>query len=95
MKERTVARFRDIPNVGPAFERDFKKLGFKRPADLIGQDPYRMHEELTRLTGTRQDPCVLDVFIAVVRYMEGGPVKNWWDFTAERKAHLKRIGSGT
>jgi len=22
-----------------------------------------------------------------VRYMEGGPVKKWWEFTKERKKH--------
>ena len=95
MKKRTVDRFRDIPNVGPAFVGAFTKLGLQRPADLVGKDPYQMFEDYCRVTKEHQDPCVLDVFISVVRYMEGGPKQYWWDFTAERKAHLKRIGSGT
>ena len=31
------------------------------------------------------DPCMLDTFIAVVRYVDGGPAKPWWHYTAERK----------
>ena len=51
-------------------------------------DPYAMYDPLCRLTGVRHDPCVLDTFIAAVRYMEGGPKKPWWAFTAERKREL-------
>lgn len=80
--------FQDIPNVGPATEKDFILLGFREPLELVGKDPYQMHADLCALTGVRQDPCVIDVFISAVRYMEGGPPKNWWEFTAERKQHL-------
>jgi hypothetical protein len=41
-----------------------------------------------RITGKRQDPCVLDVFIATVRFIEGAPARPWWHYTAERKATL-------
>jgi hypothetical protein len=37
------------------------------------------------LTNTRHDPCVLDVFISVTRFMAGGAPQAWWKFTAERK----------
>lgn len=47
-----------------------------------------MYDKLCRLTGKRQDPCVLDVFISAVRLMEGGPAKPWWKFTAERRKIL-------
>jgi len=30
-------------------------------------------------------PCLLDVFIAAVRYVEGAPKKPWGKYTAERK----------
>lgn len=85
---RRVAAFEDIPNVGPATAADLRRLGVPTPADLAGRDPYLMYEELCRLTGTRQDPCVCDVFIAVVRYMEGAPRRPWWYYTAERKRHF-------
>lgn len=44
--------------------------------------------KLLKITGQRHDPCVIDVFISAVRYMEGGAAKKWWEFTAERKNYL-------
>jgi hypothetical protein len=57
---------------------NFAGLGLKTPIELIGKDPYQMHQDLCRLTNTRHDPCVIDTFIAAVRFMEGGPPKKWW-----------------
>ena len=85
---REVARLEDIPNVGPAIAADFRRLGITSPAELPGRDPYALYDELCRVTGVRHDPCLLDVFIAAVRYTEGGPKRPWWKFTAERKREL-------
>ena len=82
-----IKRFRDIPNIGPAIEKDLIALGLSEPIELIGKDPYQMYNDLCTITQKRQDPCVIDVFISAVRYMEGGPVKKWWEFTKERKKH--------
>ncbi len=79
---------RDIPNIGVATERMLLGLGVSEPADLIGKDPCQLYDSLCRLTGKKQDPCVLDVFIAAVTYMEGGPARKWWEFTQERKQRL-------
>jgi hypothetical protein len=88
-KARTdVARLEDIPNVGPAVAADLRRLGITSPEALPGRDPYALYDELCRLTGERHDPCLLDTFIAAVRYMEGGPKTPWWKFTAERKRTL-------
>ena len=86
--EPKIARLTDIPNIGPAMARDLNLLGIEQPDQLRGCDPYRLYEELGRITGKRQDPCVLDVFIAAVRYIEGAPARPWWHYTAERKATL-------
>jgi hypothetical protein len=75
---------RQLPNVGPAVAADLRLLGIATPADLLGRDPYAMYDDLCRVTGVRQDPCVLDTFIAVTRYMSGEPAKPWWKYTAER-----------
>lgn len=77
--------FQQICNVGPAFARDMAVLGMEHPSQLINRDPLEMYRDLSRLTGTRQDPCVLDVFIATTDYMNGNPPKNWWEFTEYRK----------
>ena len=83
-----VASLEDIPNVGPAVAADLRQLGITSPGELSGRDPYALYDELCRITGQRHDPCLLDTFIAAVRYMEGGPKKPWWKYTAERKRKL-------
>ncbi len=83
-----LERLEDLPNIGPACARDLQLLGIHAPQDLIGQDPYEMHARLCHLTGHQHDPCLIDVFLSVVRFMAGEPARPWWEFTAERKRKL-------
>jgi Pathogenicity locus/TfoX C-terminal domain len=83
-----VTMLEDLPNVGPAIAADFVRLGIRTPRALTGRDPYALYDELNRITGTRHDPCVLDTFIAAVRFMDGTPARPWWKYTAERKRTL-------
>jgi len=76
-----TARLEDIPNVGPAVAGGLRQLGITMPGELSGRDPYAMYDDLCRITGQRHDPCLLDTFIAAVRYMEGGPKKPWWKYS--------------
>ncbi len=78
-------RFEQIPNIGKAMAGDFRQLGFVHPRELAGQDALALYQRMCRLSGQRQDPCVLDTFMAAVEFMEGGPVKAWWEYTDERK----------
>jgi predicted flap endonuclease-1-like 5' DNA nuclease len=90
-----MTKLEDLPNVGPAIAADFVRLGIRTPRELAGRDPYVLYDELNRITGTRQDPCVLDTFIAAVRFMEGAPARPWWKYTAERKRTLAKHASRT
>ena len=36
------------------------------------------------------DPCVIDVFLSIVRFMQGEAPRPWWDFSKERKATLAK-----
>jgi len=83
-----VARLEDIPNVGVSIAEDLRQLGITSPGDLPGRDPYTLYDDLCRVTSQRHDPCLLDTFIAAVRFMEGEPKTPWWKFTAERKRTL-------
>lgn len=80
-----LRHFTDLPNVGPAMAKDFQLLGFTGPRDLAGADPFALYRLLCSVTGSRQDPCVLDVFMSVVHFMDGGTAKPWWHFTEQRK----------
>lgn len=79
-------RFEDLPNVGPRVASDLRLLGLTHTRDLQGRDPLQMYRELERLTESRQDPCMLDVFIALTRLAGGDPPHPWWHYTAERKS---------
>lgn len=80
----------DLPNVGPAMARDLQLLGISRPDQLVGRDPVALYTELAVLTASRQDPCVLDVFISITRFMNGADPQPWWKFTAERQRLQRR-----
>lgn len=84
----------EIPNVGPATTRDLALLHIFKPSELVGKDPYKMYDELCQVTGVTHDPCVIDVFISAVRFMEGGPSRKWWHYTSERKKTLLQEKSG-
>lgn len=75
----------DLPNIGPAMARDLRLLGISRPDQLVGRDPVAMYDELARATASHQDPCVLDVFLSITRFMAGEEPQPWWRFTAERR----------
>jgi len=80
-----VETLQDIPNIGPSIAADLRRIGVNRPAELVGRNPFGLYRALCKATGTRQDPCVLDVFLSAVRFMEGAPARPWWHYTAERK----------
>jgi len=80
-----LRKLEDLPNVGPATAGDLRLLGITEPSQLVGRDPYQLYDALCAITGVRHDPCVADVFIAAVRFMEGAPPHKWWYYTPERK----------
>ena len=85
----TVAKLEELPNIGKAIAADLRLIGIYQPQDLMGKDPFKLHEELCKATHQKHDLCELDVFMAVIHFMEGGSPQPWWDFTEKRKQRLK------
>jgi len=85
----TVTKLEELPNIGKAMAADLRLIGVDNPAKLIGKDPFELYEALNRVTGKKQDPCVIDVFMAAAHFMEGGEPLPWWSFTGERKKRIK------
>ncbi len=83
-----ISRLEDLPNVGPAIALKLRQLAIRTPLDLAGRDPYELYAKLNARTGVRHDPCLLDVFISVTRFVAGAPTRPWWAYTAERKKIL-------
>ena len=85
-----ITDLQNIPNVGPSIAANLRLIGVSSPQDLLGKDPYTMYDDLCHNTGVRHDPCVIDVFIAAVRFMAGESSKPWWKYTPERKRTLTK-----
>ena len=90
-----VSALEALPNIGKAMAADLRLIGIDHPKKLVGKDPFEMYRQLCEKTGTRHDPCVIDVFMAVVHFMDGGEPLSWWEFTAERKKRERRLGASS
>jgi hypothetical protein len=75
-----------LPNIGPALAANLRLIGIHEPADLRGKDAYVLYQRLCAATGQRQDPCVLDTFMAATDFMRGAPAAPGWTYTAQRTA---------
>jgi len=86
----SIRRLQDLISVGPAMLRDFDLLRIRSVAQLAKQNPRRMYTRLERLTGQRQDPCVLYVFEAAVAQARNPRLPaercQWWYWSKKRKA---------
>ena len=80
-----------LPNVGPSLAEDLRLIGVEHPADLRGKDAFVLYQKLCAATGQRQDPCVLDTFMAATDFMRGAPAAPWWTYTAQRKALFGQV----
>ena len=73
-----------LPGIGLRMAEDLRLLGIQRVADLRTRDPERMYRRLERLSGTRQDPCVLYVFRCAVYYARTARPRpellKWWNW---------------
>ncbi|MDQ2778003.1 MAG: helix-hairpin-helix domain-containing protein [Pseudomonadota bacterium] len=74
-----------LPNIGPSIASDLRLLGVQQPAQLAALDAFELYQRLCCVSGKRQDPCVLDTFMAATDFMRGAAPRPWWDYTAERK----------
>ncbi|WP_345969299.1 MULTISPECIES: helix-hairpin-helix domain-containing protein [Sulfurimonas] len=90
VKRETTRTLTDLPNIGPSLAGDLRRIGINRPEQLVGQDPVELYGILCELTGSEQDPCVLDVFMSITDFMNGGEAKVWWAYTPQRKAMQQR-----
>lgn len=84
-------RLEQLPNIGPAMAADLRALGIQQPQQLAGQDALALYQALCTLSGKRQDPCVLDTFLAATDFMRGAEPAPWWAYTAERKRRYSEI----
>jgi Pathogenicity locus len=74
-----------LRNVGPATLKDLELLGITTVEQLAKAEPDELYERLQRITGQRHDPCVWDVFAAIVHEARTGEKTRWYEWTEIRK----------
>ena len=93
-KARTAAeceQLEQLPNIGPSIAADLRLIGVQHPKELSQHDAFCLYQQLCSATGKRQDPCVLDTFMAAVDFMRGAEPRPWWAYTAARKAQYGTV----
>lgn len=88
-KARTPAeceQLEQLPNIGHSLAADLRLIGVVHPRELAAHDALALYHALCRATGQRQDPCVLDTFMAITDFMRGAAPAPWWAYTQQRKA---------
>ncbi|NGX47083.1 MAG: hypothetical protein K1000chlam3_00452 [Chlamydiae bacterium] len=84
-----MKQLKNLKNVGKAFLGDLAILDINNVEELASQNPTFLFQELERRTGKRQDPCVWDVFAAIIHEARTGESTDWWDWTKQRKTLQK------
>jgi Pathogenicity locus len=74
-----------LMNVGKAVFRDLTLLNITSIKQLAKQDPEQLYQKLQKITGSKQDPCVWDVFAAIIHEAKTGEKKPWWNWSKIRK----------
>jgi len=80
-----------LPNIGPSLAADLRRVGVVHPRELAQQDAFALYQALCKVAGKRQDPCVLDTFMAACDFMRGAAPAPWWQYTARRKAQYGAV----
>lgn len=81
----------DLKNVGKATLQDLHVLGITSVQQLGQQNPDYLYQKLQQVTGSKQDPCVWDIFAAIIHQAQTGQALPWWYFSKLRK----NLKSGT
>ena len=87
----TCQTLEQLPNIGPSLAADLRRIGVHMPGDLVAKDAFALYQQLCTVSGQRQDPCVLDTFMAVIDFMQGAPAAPWWHYTAQRKQRFGQV----
>lgn len=80
-----MSNIESIPNIGPAIAAKLHRLGIQESDQLRSADAVSLYKELCAIDRRQHDPCLLDVFMSAVSYLNGEPVKHWWEYTPIRK----------
>jgi len=88
-------QLKDLRGIGKRMLEDFELLGVKSVPQLKAQDAQELYDRMCRLTGTRQDPCVLDTYRCAIAQARNPNLpeeqKDWWYWSRLRKAKQRAV----
>ena len=88
LNDMTKYELLSLGNVGPATFKDLQLLGIDSISSLAQADADDLYHRLQIITESKQDPCVWDVFAAIIHEAKTGEKTPWWQWTAIRKVKL-------
>lgn len=74
-----------LKNVGTATYNDLQLLGIDSIKQLVQACPDELYLRLQKIIGKTQDPCVWDIFAAVIHEARTSEKQSWWEWTKIRK----------
>jgi hypothetical protein len=86
---REEVRLEDLRGIGKKMREDFKILGVESVRQLKAEDAQKLYDRMCEITGTRQDPCVLDTYRCAIEQARNPNLpeeqKDWWYWSKVRK----------
>jgi len=87
-------QLKNLRGIGRRMLEDFERLGVKSVRQLKSQDAQELYDRMCKITGTRQDPCVLDTYRCAIEQARNPNLpeeqRDWWYWSRLRKASQKR-----
>ena len=82
-------QLKDLRGIGRKMLEDFELLGVGSVAQLKSEDAQKLYDRMCELTGTRQDPCVLDTYRCAIEQARNPNLpeeqRDWWYWSRVRK----------
>ena len=79
----------DLDGIGKALLKDLDALGIRSVGQLAKSNPKKLYDRLCRITGTRQDPCVLHTYTCAIAHARDPrwpkAQRNSWYWSRKRK----------
>lgn len=81
----------DLANVGKQALHDLKLLNITTVEELAQADPTALYLRLETITQSHHDPCVWDLFSAIIHEARTEERQPWWNWTPVRKEKVMQI----
>ena len=82
-----------LNNVGEKVLEDLKMLGIRKIEHLKYESPQELYNKLEKVTGVKQNICMLDLFSAIIHEAKTKEKLPWWYFSKMRRNDTKIISN--